>query len=396
MSDQRLFSVIYFGSGQMPPVATSLVDAWEAVWWVRDNYPFSPALQVTDRNHALFYLMSANIVNQVVDEVLGEDLLMPHGFPRNPEQSQLLSELAMAFAKDHSLRGVLREIVLSDAFSRTPPEDPKTDPYALPMLPYPEAAVSPAVTAPPIGADANSEGDYVHKVSPAGLLHQVHAALGWPRPPIRGDLVAYPTQALMAGIGRYASRDRGEGNQFGLDTFLAYEDGVATCRKPDAVWARDVHLAAGSTAAPSDRIGPEGWVDFIDLLADDAEANGTSWRGLALAIKDRLLADPGFLGHEEDLLVDLWGLKNTDSLDGSPMGDGTITPEEVDKLRDYCGMLLATPDFVLRGVRLAPPISGRYDDDPVCLPNEICSEADLLDAYTLEAERLGFAPLGGR
>lgn len=389
LSDQRLFSIIRNGSGQMPSMASTDAEAWDYVWWIRQNYPTSPAMQMENRNHAFLYLVSANIVNNVVDEVLGEDLRMQHGFARNPEQNQMQVELTMAFAEHYSLQDLLSTIVLSDAFNRKPPEDPGTDPYVLPMLPLPEAEVSPLVSPLPLGANANSEGDYVHKVSPAGLLHQVHEALGWPAPPIKGDPSTYPTQATMTGMGRYTSRTTGEREQFGIDTFLVYESEVATCQKPDLVRARDVNLAAGSSAAPGDAIGPDAWVDWIDLLVDDAVSGGgqPTWSELALAVKDRLLADPSFVKDEEDLIRDLWGGVN---LDTSPLADATFSVPEQDMLREYCGMLLATPDFVLRGVRLAPPIGDKYDQDPVCLPGEVCGEAAIAKDYAALAERLGY------
>lgn len=377
MTDDRLFSIIRFGTGEMRPIHTDDADAWNAVEWVRQNYRNTPALQTRDRGHAFVYLVAANAVNHIVDEVLGEDFVMHHGFSRNPDQARALSSLTMTFASGFSLKAVLKEIVLSDGFNRQPPDEPGTDPYVLHMLPVPEAEVSPATTPVPIGANANSEGDFVHKHSPSGLLHQVHHALGWPAPPLASDATVYPSQELVDSIGRYTSRVHRESEQFGVDTYLAWERGVASCRKPDQVYAQDVALVSGSGAGPVDVIGPDEWVDWIDVLAADAAVRGDDWKDLAIAIKDRLLADPTLSGGEETGIAALWGLA---ALSGSPMDDGDLSEADEELLRDYCGVLLGSPHFVLRGVRLADALPGDLPE-PSCLPNEPCGDQAIYEAY---------------
>jgi hypothetical protein len=381
MTDTRLFSIIRNGSGRMPAWVPDDDEAWDAVEWVRQTYRPTPALQFKDRRHGLVMLLAANLVNQVADEVLGENFVMDHSFPRNPDQARALSSLTMVLLRDFSLKAVLREIVLSEGFNRQPPEEPGTLPYVLDMLPYPEAEVSPVVSPVPLGADANSEGDFVHKHSPSGLLHQVHHALGWPAPGLAGYPDAWPDAALMPALGRYTSRGQREREQFNPDTFLTWEQSVASCAKPAAVHARDVALAPGVAADPTDLVGPEDWLDWIDVLAEDGAIRGDSWKELAIAVKDRLLADPLLEAEEEMLLKELWEADLGDKPAGSPEA----------ALREYCGVLLASPHFVLRGVRLADALPAALPE-PSCLPGEICGEDELYAFYEEQLKGLNLPP----
>jgi mono/diheme cytochrome c family protein len=374
MSDQRLFDIIRNGSGQMPSRASTDSEAWNAVAWVRDTYPQFPALEMQDRSHAFAYFVASTVANHVMEETMGEPLTLGHGFPRNAKQANALADLTSAVADRFSLQDVLREIVLSDAFNRVEPADPSTDPYILPMVPYPQAAIHPAST-PGLGDNANSEGDFVHRHSPAGLLQQVHEALGWPRPRVGADDIAYPTVSLMDAIGRYVSTTRTEDPQLALASFVQWESQVATCRKPDTVYSHHVH--ALEEHDPGTLLQPDEWTDWIDVLFDEGAAQGMSWETLALHIKDRLLAEPDIDATEEELIEALW---SEDFADTPPYDASTE-----DKLRDYCGALLATPDFLLRGTRLAAD-GLRPPGDPVCLPDEACGADELTERYQQAVE----------
>lgn len=380
MSDDRLFSSLRSGAGEMPRIYDNDEEAWAAVEWVRNAYPTSPAVEPNNRNHAFVFLLAAKVVNSIVDEVSGEDLVMTHGFPRNPDQADALASLSMTFVERFSLQDVLKEIVLSDAFNRAAPDDPTTEPYNLPMLPFPEAEVAPTSSVD-LDSNANSEGDFVHKHSPSGLLMQVHAALGWPAPPIAGGLDSYPTLEMMTALGRYTERTKFEREHWALDTYAAWESGVATCRKPDTVLAGTVHLAKGVVADDFDAIAPKNWVDWIDELAESAAPDAT-WEDLAVSIKDRLLADPTMDDHERNLIAELWDVDL-----GSHAGN-ELKSADVELLRDYCGVLLSSPQFVMRGTPLQPVPETL--PDPVCLPGELCGEGKLLEVYTQQADDLGW------
>lgn len=386
-TDARLFSIVRYGSGAMRAVATeSDGQAWDAVRAVRAAYPRTPAVQMVGREHGFVFLLAANVTNQVVDEVLGEDLTMAHGFPRNPDQARALSVLATTFASGFSLKALLKELVMSEAFNRRPPVDAGTAPYVLPMLPFPEAESAPYAPDRPLGSDANSEGDFVHRHSPGGLLHQVHAALGWPGPHVAEAGGVYPSASLSAEIGRYSHvRDR-EDPHVGLADLTAWEEGVATCRKPSAVLARDVTPAPGLSVPPTTTLSPYDWVDWIDVLAADAEARGDrTWLDLASAVKDRLLADPRVEGEELVLLPHVFQVHD---LGESPVGDGAFSDDEEGRLRDYCSALMRTPQFLLRGLRLAPPLPEELAE-PVCLPDEICGADALYQHYELAVPKQG-------
>jgi hypothetical protein len=381
LSDERLFSIIRHGSGRMAQVTTSDSEAWSLVDWVRDHYPYTPALQLEDRRHAFVYLVAASLVQQVVDEVMGEDLSMRHGYPRNPEQAQALQQLLATQMEGLSLRALLTEIVLSPAFNRRAPADPSTVPYDLPMVLWPEAELAPSVTSPPVGANANSEGDLVHTRSPAALMQQLHGALGWPAPPVAGypDGI-WPSQELMSSLGRYTSRDRPPPEDFDISRYVSWESEGASCQKPSAVYARDLSLA--QPRAPWGELwGPDKWSDWIDLLIVEADTRPMSWWDLAAATKDRLLADPTLTYDEVAGLRALWGVP-----DLSAVPDASLHEEA---LRSYCSVLLSSPQFVLGGLHATPPLP-KSTPAPVCLPGEICGLDPLFDSYLSQAEALGF------
>ncbi|GEM_PF-3397643 len=393
MTDDRLFSIVRFGFGEMPPVATSDQAAWDAVSWVRQNHRSMPAVQAQDRTHAFVYLLAANVVNQVVDEIAGEDLVMGHGFPRNPDQADVLSSLTGTLVTRFSLQDLLTEIVLSGAFNRAAPQDPNTVPDALPMVTFPEAEVR--VPTGRLGENANSEADLVHRASVSALLMQLHGALGWPAPPVMGHDTAYPTQAWMASLGRHESHTRTEATQVGFFDFLAWEGGTGLCDKPGSVFAKDVLPASGTSPGPTQVLAPTEWVDWIDALAADGEARGLSWYDLALSLRDRLLADPNLDPTEAQLVANLW---NVYDMNDSPVDDdGRISSGEADQLRDYCGALLSSPHTLLRGLWLGDawstatffPVGGVLTD-PTCLPGEDCTQSALFDHYSSQASKLGY------
>jgi mono/diheme cytochrome c family protein len=382
MSDQRLFSVIRHGSGAMPAQFADDASAWDAVAWVRATYPHVPAIEVEDRSHGFALMTATSITNRVIEEVLGEPATLSHRYPRNPTQANMLSTHMQEFVRDFSLRGLLSDLLLSEAFNRAAPASLHTPPYVLPMLPEPFAEVLPGTEV--LASDStNSEGDFVHKHSATGWLQQVHGALGWPEPRLHGYDQQYPSSELMRRIGRYTQIGREEVDQVSLYTMLVWENEVATCEKPAAVLAKDVDFTV-PVLGPDDVLGPAQWEDWIDRLVDEAELTGATWHELAVAIRDRLIADPFPQGNEMDLVKVLFGGV---ALEDSPAAGGIDANEEA-RLRDYCGALLASPEFLLRGPRLDPALPAGLPDR-VCLDGELCAEGDLFWHYAGVANSLG-------
>jgi len=386
MSDSRLFSIIRFGFGDMPPVKMTDQEAWDAVEWVRQNHTYSPALQMTDRNHAFTYMLSANIANQVMDEIMGEDLVMTHGFPRNLDQSNAMSELAPKMASGFSLQQLIEDIVLSEGFNRRAPDHEATEPYALQMLPYPEAEVHPTTLPMGVSDDANSEGDLVNRASPSALLQRVHTALGWPAPRIMGNQNSrYPSQELMTSLGRYTSQSKEEGNEFNLASYIAWEVEVASCIKPSIVNSIDI-LGPDEVDDPTDILFVNEWEDWIDLLRDEAEDNNYTLEEVAIAIKDRLHTDPTLDDDERQLLSTLWSQPSLDIVPWESKGQFVEG-----YMRTYCGVLLSSPQFVMRGVWTAGPESApSMEQAAVCLPGELCGYADYYVHYHSTAAELGY------
>lgn len=369
MSDHRLFQIVRFGSGSMAPQIFNDADAWSAVRWIRDAHGQRPAFELGDRQQSFAWLVTMAIADNIADETLGEPFVMSHGFPRNPDQAYALSTLTREVAKRFSLKDVLEAIVLSDGFNRRAPAEPSTDPYALPMLLEPTAASAPGAT-PAFAENANSEGDMTHRHSPAGWLQQVHGALGWPAPRIAGDATAYPTQTLMTELERQTDRPRRESSQVSLSAFRIWEQEVATCEKPAVVFREDV-LPIGPGDWPREPIGPDAWDDWIDQLVNRAPGRMT-WLDAAVAVKDRMLADPRMESAEQARLKRFWDVDLSE-----PVDPGVLET----KLRGYCGVLMTTPQFLLRGPERVELQTGD-PDEPVCLEGEPCGENALYEHFT--------------
>ncbi|MEZ4237021.1 MAG: cytochrome c [Myxococcota bacterium] len=84
MSDDRLFGIVRFGTGRMRAQTSSDRDAWDAVAWVRQQYPAVPALQLADRDHAFVYLVAANACGPGGGRGHGRGPRDAARLPRNP------------------------------------------------------------------------------------------------------------------------------------------------------------------------------------------------------------------------------------------------------------------------------------------------------------------------
>lgn len=389
LTDPRLVSVMLNGSstGLMPPMIGSEADAWDVVAYLRGSMPYSPAHELADRTHALAFLLGTGIVNNVVEEVYGERLVADHGHPRNAAQQQALSELTWIFIEDWSLRELLREIVLSEAFARSAPQQtPDAQAYSLPMylFPWAETPPGPDGTVPastPPGADANSEADGVHRYSVAHLLLSVHDALGWPEPRVIGPTEAYPDRATMRDLGRYHTVAAAGSDDVDLATLLAWEVGPGSCVKPDDVYAGDVQLVAGLDLPDDALIEPEDWVDFIDRIVEEGTSQGATLADAVSAIRDRLLSDPQLDADEAALIADAMGL---------PDLSGPLTAAAEDDLRDTCGVYLKSPGFLLQGIGASLQVGPDAPSLLVCGDEGAPCDVDhLCEGYAARAVVLG-------
>jgi mono/diheme cytochrome c family protein len=385
LPDWRLFQIIKSGSMSMPAQGGNLTDTE-----IRDVIAFFRTLpgyaytgqRYADPEDGIAHLLAQLIVNRVVEDVQGAPLVLAHGFPRNEDAAALLDNLTRTFVgSGWSLQALLRQIVLSNAFNRNAPAETLSGVngpyvYELPMMAFPWAGEPPNTT-PPDDRNHNGTGDLVHRSNIPALLRHVHEALGWPEAPTIGDSlyapIAYPSKTLQQDLGRPLGVERLTGLPVvELDNLLRWENQVASCYKPVAVRARDVQLAVGVTAPASGELtSADDWVDWIDVLAADTSL-GTA-EDVVRAIKVRLLTEADVSGDEAQRYSLLLGVANL----GVPASSVTE-----DAMRRACGVLMTTPDFMLRRLPGVAPGSAPASEvclEPQCTQDEFCSVyADLL------------------
>lgn len=401
MSDRKLRRVIEHGSMSMEvplnanqaPLSGAEVD--DLIAYLRDpafgGMPFEGPSPYANAEDGVGHLIALQIVNRVVEDIQGQPLVLSHGFPRSAEAAVALDLLVRVFVESGwSLQSLLRWIVLTDMFNRAAPAETATAAsgplaYELPMLAHPWAADPPG-TPPATGRDHNGTGDLVHRSNVSAMIRHVHEALGWPEAmpvsPGVASNTAFPWADLQRDLGRPDSFEATTGlPTMELANLLQWERAVGTCNKPARVRGVDVALALAPNAvvdAAGNVNNPEHWIDWVDALVA-ATPPGTA-RDVARAIKSRLLAEPGLSSDEEALYAALWGL---------PDLDAPASAVDEAAMRRACGVLLMSPDFLLR--RMPAPVAGPPTPMAweVCLEPE-CTEAAFCASYVPRLRELGY------
>lgn len=269
---------------------------------------------------ATAWLISAAFSERVYEHITGRRLTVAHAFPRNKAQRDLNEHLARVFSENgFSLRALVKAIIRHPLVNLGAPADCGDSVYTLPAVfdPFTPAEEEPALR-------PNSAGDAVVRVPPILLLRSVHLALGWPLPSheFEFDPVAQfegftvsPSFILMRDIGAFVTDAELGFRGASLQEALAWEHALGTCTPPN--------VAQDSTAA-----------DFISSLVAEAP----TLKDAAIALKDRLLADPVVDGEELALMEPLLGA----SLQSPPRSHEA-------GLRRLCVALLRAADLHLEG-----------------------------------------------
>ncbi len=385
LPDSRLFQVIKHGSMSMPQQGAYLSDSeiWDVIAHMRSlpGYNHQGPKRYTDPEDGIAHLLAQQIVNRVVEDIQGYPLVLSHGFPRNPAAADLLDNLSRVFVQSGwSLQALLRYIVLTNAFNRAAPAE---GPYAyeVQMVANPWAGEPPAAT-PPADRNHNGTGDLVHRSNIPAMFRHVHEALGWPEAATVGDTTLgpfpFPARSLQLEVGRPLGVERFTGQPaVELDNLLRWERLVASCVKPGVVRAADVQVAVGVTVPPNGELtNSNDWIDWIDVLAASS-LTGTA-EDVVRAIKVRLISDPEVSPTEAPLYASLLGV-----------ADLTVPASTVTEtaMRRACGVLMETPDFMLRRLpNVTPAVAPAWE---VCL-EPACTRAQFCSTYTPQLVSLGY------
>lgn len=292
-----------------------------------DGLQVDPETLEIDGEEAFAYLVSARIVNQVWQEAFGYPLTLVHYFPRNSAQRDLLMQLTNQFIADGwSLKSLLTNITTHALFAQKGPEEAcgTFHPYILPPV------FNPWVTDPEFDyLYNNSVGDLVHRASARVLLRMVEYSLQWPAHP------QYPSSSdeeFQKAVGVFVKD--AEPGFLGVDFqgMLSWENRYGACK-------------------PQTKDGID-WITQLTAAVDQfnsQNATPLTLRDVIVVLKDRLITEPQVSTEAEaELLAAFFEVQSIDS----PLAE---VPNWASRIRNYCGLLLETPQFMLQGV---PPVSG--------------------------------------
>lgn len=320
-------------------------------------------------DESLAYLLALNINNNIWEQIMGERLTIPHGYPRNQAQRDMLRFLTEEkfLPAGWSLRSVLEALLTSQWFNRSAPYVGNTEingsPYHLPMILDPWLAEPPG-EATEKQQEFNSQGRVVHRYAPRTLVRSAAAALGHTKLPPHLVPREGPEHNFAQGIGQYLN------------------DYLPGTRSVDFVAMMTWYGKYGSCETP-----PDQGKDWLDLLTTDA----LTWdqqhpAELPLELRDVVLTLKDWLLGEATLDADLPANLETASVEeifgglslDTPISDIGATALE-DGARSYCGALVASPQFMLAGLR--PADLGEGSRLRVCNPGDPCTWRETCAAW---------------
>lgn len=331
-----------------PSDATNVYgNAYPQVYTPPDRMPGAQSLAV---------MAARQLSNIVAEELFGDRLVLEHGFPRHPEQAQTLAGMTNTLVTSGwSLRAVLREVVTSNGFNRrdlavSQVSQDSVLPIALDPWSWEDGATSGSTR-------YNDQGDLVHKASLTHSVQRVHHALGWPSRwmPLRYGLPSldgrdwdtdiqhwglkfkWGSQYSMDRMGGFQGAEHPEKKDVELGDWLGWVEYTGTCDKPDQV-LRDPLNPAHPAGHPHLFLWDADWDDYIDALVDHGTQTGMPRIMAFRMLRERLLQDSSLQTDEFNLLWTQFGATTA-----------PLTSADEANLRDYCGVLLRSPQFMLTG-----------------------------------------------
>jgi hypothetical protein len=334
-----------------------------------------PITGLTDSEAAFAYMVASNVVDNVFEEVTGSRLTLVHGFSRTVDQRFLHAMLTAAFLGDDlttaalegggawSLRSLLKAMLLNNnLFNRNAPASSAyAAKYQLPMIANPWVLNGgPADSVH--GVDANGQGDLVNHRSAAALFFSTSKSIGETSAfasfaGAAGSL--YPTFDAAGELGAYVSSSQPANRTVNLNTVLAWSDRPAP--------------SAGTWATRLDAVLQSSWVGGV--------SNRYRYNDLAIAVKDRVLAQPTLTASEGDLVRQmLGGVADMTAF----VSQSWYTSGGRDKLLKYMALLQESPQFVQSGLPPTEALPPIYPDPTrldVCLTGEPCSPQAWITSY---------------
>ncbi|MEX2498763.1 MAG: hypothetical protein WD397_07800 [Wenzhouxiangellaceae bacterium] len=327
-------------------------------------------------DEAFAFLTAANLVDGIWMAAMGYRLTIDNGFPRNKQQRDALWRLTeyTFLPNDWSLKSVLRQVLASNWMGRRAPTISQADTaYELPIILDPWVQADPTEVANPAPHEkANGQGEMVNRYRVNTVLRNIAHALAWEQPR-RFPGAGYPSP-LDQNLGQFLSPGQPGFNGINFQSLLALEDEAGLCQKTG-------HAVASQ--------------DWIDVLVDEIVAFNSASPGAPLTIgeawsilKDRMIQDPTI---EQTLPVELapdadsqteaqalvalmnQGLGTSLTLN-SPATDLNSADLNT-KLREACGVLVKTPEFLLTNITPRGYSENNMPDPPrmnVCMDGEPC------------------------
>ena len=373
---------------RMPPGGgLSAADKGRIDAWITANAPSTDVANCNTSSipdvhpdEAFAFLTAANLVDGIWMSAMGYRLTIDHGFPRNASQRDMLWNLTeyTFVANNWSLKSVLSKIVSSNWFARRAPTishansayklQPILDPW---IVADPSDASNPN---PPAHQRYNGQGELVNRFRANTVLRTVAGTLAW-KEPRRFPGGGYPSP-LDRDLGQYLSPAVPGFTGVNFQSLLALESQAGLCNKT----GRSVDTN-----------------DWIDKLVDDVSAFNTANPDAPITLgevwamlKDRVIQDPTIERSLPSGLAAVAGAKTEEQALLALLNQGLAIPGGADlntpagaltaaqlrgKLREGCGILVKTPEFLLTNVTPRGYSDNNMPDPPrltVCMAGEPC------------------------
>jgi len=311
---------------------------------------------------ALTFLIASKIADNLLTHT-GAMAVVDHGHARNEVQLTMHGTVTQELLDTgFSLKAALRLVVLSDGFARLAPSDSldTSDAYLLPMIVDPWVEHDPREGPLNIaGEDENGQGDGVHRHTTSALLTAASSALDWDTTPLLFNAVDHPTTRFAQAIGQQGLGSDG----FDDVTFQALLE-----------WEATVGQCANLNSSGTD------WIAVLMNRSDTLP--GWTVRRVVEALNDRILQDPTIV-HEAELSAFL-----PLPLNARAFGQRAVLEPAI---RNYCGVLLTSPQFMLAGIRPETAVAPLPTKTVCSAGDPLCQCADVAAEYQgpLDAE-LGY------